>query len=47
MQLEPAIRNDLIELIASNFKTEQVNELGRLILRCHDSNEAAEQRKGP
>jgi len=44
MQLEPAIRNDLIELIAANFKTEQVNELGRLILRCYDSNEAAGQR---
>jgi class 3 adenylate cyclase len=41
MQLEPAIRNDLIELIAANFRTEQVNELGRLILRCWDSNEAA------
>jgi class 3 adenylate cyclase len=44
MQLDPAIRNDLIELIAANFKTEQVNELGRLILRCWDSNEAAGQR---
>jgi len=43
MQLEPAIRNDLIELIAANFKTEQVNELGRLLLRCWDSNEAAGQ----
>ena len=46
MQLEPAIHNDLIELIASNFKTEQVNELDRLILRCYDSNEAAGKRKG-
>ncbi len=27
MQLESAIRNDLIELIAANFKTDQVNEL--------------------
>jgi class 3 adenylate cyclase len=44
MHLEPAIRNDLIELIAANFKTEVVNELGRLVLGCFDSNEAAGQR---
>ena len=43
MQLEPSIRNELMELIAASFKTEQVNELGRLILRCYDSNEAAGQ----
>jgi class 3 adenylate cyclase len=41
MQLEPAIRNDLIELIAANFKAAEVNELGRLIFRCFDSNEAS------
>jgi class 3 adenylate cyclase len=41
MQLEPAIRNDLIELIAANFRTDEVNELGRLVLGCFDSNEAA------
>jgi hypothetical protein len=41
MQLEPAIRNDLIELIAANFKTDEVNELGRLILGCFDSNAVA------
>jgi class 3 adenylate cyclase len=44
MKLEPAIRNDLIELIAANFKTDEVNELGKLILGCFDSNEAAGQR---
>jgi class 3 adenylate cyclase len=44
MQLEPAIRNDLIELIAANFRTDEVNELGRLILRCFDSNEVAGKR---
>jgi class 3 adenylate cyclase len=44
MQLEPAIRNDLIELIAANFKTDEVNELGKLVLGCFDSNEAAGKR---
>jgi class 3 adenylate cyclase len=44
MQLEPAIRNDLIELIAANFKTDEINELGRLVLGCFDSNEAAGKR---
>jgi class 3 adenylate cyclase len=44
MKLEPAIRNDLIELIAANFKTDEVNELGKLILGCFDSNKAAGQR---
>jgi len=44
MHLEPAIRNDLIELIAANFKTDEVNELGRLVLGCFDSNEAAGKR---
>ncbi|MGA2639815.1 MAG: adenylate/guanylate cyclase domain-containing protein [Spirochaetia bacterium] len=44
MQLEPAIRNDLIELIAANFRTDEVNELGRLVLGCFDSNEAAGER---
>ena len=29
MQLEPAIRNDLIELIEANFKAEQINKLGK------------------
>ncbi len=41
MQLEPAIRNDLIELIAANFKTAEINEMGRLIFRSFDTNEAA------
>jgi class 3 adenylate cyclase len=44
MQLEPATRNDLIELIAANFKTAEVNELGRLVLGCFDSNQAAGKR---
>ena len=44
MQLEPAIRNDLVELIAANFKTDEVNELGKLVLGCFDSNEAAGKR---
>ena len=44
MHLDPAIRNDLIELIAANFKTDEVNELGRLVLGCFDSNEAAGKR---
>jgi class 3 adenylate cyclase len=44
MHLEPAIRNDLIELIAANFKTDAVNQLGQLVLGCFDSNEAAGQR---
>jgi len=39
--LEPALRNDLVELIGANFKTEEVNELGRLVLGSFDSNEAA------
>jgi hypothetical protein len=41
MVLEPALRNDLIELLAANFKTEEINELGRLILGRFDSNEAS------
>ncbi len=41
MVLEPALRNDLVELIGENFKTEEVNELGRLVLGSFDSNEAA------
>jgi class 3 adenylate cyclase len=45
MRLEPAIRNDLIELIAANFRTNEVNELGKLVLGCFDSNEAAGKRK--
>jgi class 3 adenylate cyclase len=44
MQLEPAIRNDLVELIAANFRTDEVNELGRLVLGCFDSNDAAGKR---
>jgi class 3 adenylate cyclase len=44
MRLEPAIRNDLVELIAANFKTDEVNELGRLVLGCFDTNEAAGRR---
>ncbi len=44
MELEPAIRNDLVELIAANFKTHEVNELGRLVLGSFDSNEAAGKR---
>lgn len=44
MELEPAIRNDLVELIAANFKTHEVNELGRLLLGSFDSNEAAGKR---
>jgi class 3 adenylate cyclase len=44
MQLEPSIRNDLVELIAANFRTDEVNELGRLVLGCFDSNEAAGKR---
>ena len=27
MLLEPALSNDLVELLAANFKTEEVNEL--------------------
>lgn len=41
MVLEPALRNDLVELITSNFKTDEVNELGKLVLGSFDSNEAA------
>ena len=41
MVLEPAIRNELVELIAANFRTDEINELGRLILRCFDCNEAS------
>jgi class 3 adenylate cyclase len=44
MHLEPAIRNDLIELIAANFKTDAINQLGQLVLGCFDSNEAAGQK---
>ncbi len=38
MVLEPALRNDLVELIAANFKTDEVNELGTLVLGSFDSN---------
>jgi class 3 adenylate cyclase len=41
MVLEPALRNDLIELLAANFKTEEINELGCLVLGRFDSNEAS------
>ena len=41
MQLEPALRNDLVELIAANFKTDEVNELGGLILGNFDANVAS------
>jgi hypothetical protein len=41
MVLEPAIRNDLVELLAANFKTDEVNELGGLILGSFDSNEVS------
>jgi class 3 adenylate cyclase len=33
-----------VELIAANFKTDEVNELGKLVLGCFDSNEAAGKR---
>ena len=35
------VAEELIELIAANFRTDDVNELGRLVLGCYDSNEAA------
>jgi class 3 adenylate cyclase len=38
MVLEPALTNDLIELLAANFKTDEVSELGGLILGDFDSN---------
>jgi class 3 adenylate cyclase len=38
MVLEPSIFNELVELIASNFKTDEINELGKLILKRFDSN---------
>lgn len=38
MVLEPALRNDLVELIAANFRTDEVNELGTLLLGSFDSN---------
>jgi class 3 adenylate cyclase len=41
MVLEPAIYNDLVELIAVNFKTDEINELGKLILKSFDSNQAS------
>ncbi len=41
MLLEPALRNELVELIAANFKTNDVNELGRLVLGRYDSNEVS------
>jgi class 3 adenylate cyclase len=41
MVLEPALRNDLVELLAANFKTDEVNELGGLILGSFDSNQAS------
>jgi class 3 adenylate cyclase len=41
MVLEPAVRNDLVELIAANFRTDEVNELGKLVLRRFDCNEAS------
>jgi class 3 adenylate cyclase len=44
MRLEPAVRNNLVELIGANFRTDEVNELGRLILGFFDSNEAAGKR---
>lgn len=37
----PAVRNDLVELVAENFRTEEINEMGRLVLGRFDSNAAA------
>jgi class 3 adenylate cyclase len=45
MLLEPAIRNDFIELLSANFRTDQINALGKLVLGCFDSNEAAGERR--
>jgi class 3 adenylate cyclase len=41
MVLEPGLMNDLVELLAANFKTDEVNELGGLVLGSFDSNEAS------
>ncbi len=41
MILEPGLSNDLVELLAANFKTDEVNELGGLVLGSFDSNEAS------
>jgi class 3 adenylate cyclase len=41
MALEPALRNDLIELLAANFNPNEVNELGILILGSFDSNKVS------
>lgn len=39
--LTPAVRNDFVELIAANFRTDEINELGRLLLARFDMNAAA------
>ena len=39
--VDPAVRNDLVEMLAENFRTEEINELGRLVLGRFDSNSAA------
>jgi class 3 adenylate cyclase len=39
MDLEPAIRNELVELICRNFRPREIEELGKLILRKYESNE--------
>jgi class 3 adenylate cyclase len=36
--LDPSLSNELVEIIASGFRTNEINELGRLILPCFDSN---------
>jgi class 3 adenylate cyclase len=36
--LEPALRNNLVELIASNFNADEINELGKLVLGAFDAN---------
>ncbi len=35
--LDPSLRNDLIELLAANFRTAEINEIGKLLFREYDT----------
>jgi class 3 adenylate cyclase len=41
MNLEPSIRNELIELISRSFQPKEIEQLGRLLLRAYESNEVS------
>ena len=36
--LDPSLHNNLVELIAANFRANEINELGKLVLGTFDAN---------